>query len=345
MVVWLGLPLAGIGLWGQIYHLSGDAFKPLLVWLILSAPLAYFSRHPAPTMAHTAGLAMAAYVGAFSTSTWLTLADTSWWRGPERPFDPSRWGLSLAGVLLLWAVAAWQAHSRLGTGARVALLIAGGAFMASLGLAHTPLQCEQAWLGMLMVAGIGVCVWFGSWAWGLRGTRLREIGFGLAAAFLYALSFTRFVTDAGQFTSGGIAWALTWGLGGIGLAILGPWDQMQLSKRWIGPLTALLPSGLIFLGIFGLPGWGVGALANFALAGLCVVWMFESAAQEEKALLNRASWILGLLIFTRFVDYLGSLLNSGLGFIGAGLAFLGLAWGLNEGRKSLIENARKQVKP
>src|SRR5688572_13573938 len=42
-VLWLFLPLAGIGLMGQVYQLSGEPLRPLLVALALGAPVAWYA--------------------------------------------------------------------------------------------------------------------------------------------------------------------------------------------------------------------------------------------------------------------------------------------------------------
>ena len=47
--------------------------------------------------------------------------------------------------------------------------------------------------------------------------------------------------------------------------------------------------------------------------------------------------MVGLLMATRFIDYFGSLLTSGSAFIVLGLLFLGLAYGLDRGRRHLLE--------
>src|SRR4051794_33992082 len=42
-VLWLFLPLLGIGLYGQTFQLSGDPVRPSLVWLVLTMPIAWLS--------------------------------------------------------------------------------------------------------------------------------------------------------------------------------------------------------------------------------------------------------------------------------------------------------------
>ena len=43
-ILWFFLPIIGIGLYAQIFNLSGDPVKPYLIWAILSQPLVFFLR-------------------------------------------------------------------------------------------------------------------------------------------------------------------------------------------------------------------------------------------------------------------------------------------------------------
>ncbi len=40
-ILWFFLPIIGIGLYAQIFNLSGDPAKPYLIWAILSLPLVF----------------------------------------------------------------------------------------------------------------------------------------------------------------------------------------------------------------------------------------------------------------------------------------------------------------
>ena len=81
----------------------------------------------------------------------------------------------------------------------------------------------------------------------------------------------------------------------------------------------------------------VGYLANVALVGFCLYAMHVGVLRADKRLINQGVAVLGLLMVTRFIDYFGNLLTSGSAFIVMGLLFLGLAYGLDRGRRHLLE--------
>ena len=72
-IIWFFLPLAGIGLYGQIYQLSGDYFKPTIVWLLLTLPLIYFTPTKHLAFLHTIGLIIAAFIGTFESGSLISL--------------------------------------------------------------------------------------------------------------------------------------------------------------------------------------------------------------------------------------------------------------------------------
>src|SRR5208282_1858705 len=72
LILWFMLPLAGIGLWAQIYQLSGDPLKPVLIWRALGLPLVFLTSNPPLVFLHTVGMACAVFTGAFTTGTWFT---------------------------------------------------------------------------------------------------------------------------------------------------------------------------------------------------------------------------------------------------------------------------------
>jgi uncharacterized membrane protein len=333
-LIWMGLPLAGIGLWAQVYHLSGEPLRPLFAWLLLTLPLAWMARHPAPARLHAFGLLATAFYAAFSSGGTLSLVNNQAAHAAPWP-GLGRWCLNLAGLAFLWALAGLVTQRRLGLPAKTAFLAAACLFIGGLGFAGTPLEIESRGVGMLLACGLGVCFWFGCRAWGLAGPRLRELGFIIVAGLVYCLSFTREDHGADRLGEAGGLHAAFWGLAALLLALFGPWKKMQLSKPWIGRVSALMPLLLVGLALSPAPGWSVGLAANLGLAALCVIWMFESAAQGHGALLDLSTLLLGLLLFTRFIDYFGSLLKSGLGFIATGLVFLGLAFILRRSRDSL----------
>ena len=64
-LLWLFLPLLGIGLYDQTFQLSGDPVQPFLVWLALAAPLAWLSPRPVVATVHTFALVAVLFAGNF----------------------------------------------------------------------------------------------------------------------------------------------------------------------------------------------------------------------------------------------------------------------------------------
>ena len=79
----------------------------------------------------------------------------------------------------------------------------------------------------------------------------------------------------------------------------------------------------------------VGANLLLILTGLALMMDGSGSANEKK--INSGVALIFLVIVTRFIDIFGNLLRSGFAFIATGLAFAGLAYLMNRGRKALIE--------
>src|SRR3989339_291343 len=72
-VLWFFMPVIGIGLYAQIFNLSGDPVKPYLAWLALSLPLAVFSRRKTPAVLAILLTFAVMYYGSFTPGNMLTL--------------------------------------------------------------------------------------------------------------------------------------------------------------------------------------------------------------------------------------------------------------------------------
>ena len=64
-IIWLILPLLGIGLYAQTFQLSGNSIASFLVWLVLTAPLAWRSAHPIVPTRHTGSPVAVLLTGSF----------------------------------------------------------------------------------------------------------------------------------------------------------------------------------------------------------------------------------------------------------------------------------------
>ena len=82
-------------------------------------------------------------------------------------------------------------------------------------------------------------------------------------------------------------------------------------------------------------------IANLILAAFGAGCIISGSKNSNEKLINRGVAVITFTAVTRFVDIFGGLLKSGVAFIITGLAFAALAYGVNRGRKALIEAAKK----
>jgi uncharacterized membrane protein len=331
LVLW---PLAGIGLWAQVYQLSGDPSRPLLTAAALALPVVWKGNSPVAAVLQcllaAMGLFMAVHLGggfahhALATrfhwemqllaAAWLLLLIVGRQRLPERFRS-----LLLAGFLV-WLYSLVMLHGfRLRhqschymAAAGSVLLFWGTVRFMRVGQARAEAD-GSFWLGLLLY--IGSFGWWGrDWMHGI------EVCPELLA-FPFVIS------------------AL-----GVGALLLAP--MPWLAKAWGGErlfkglmLMALVP-GLVIA--FTLNSQGPEAarlLINVGLAAMAVYWMLSGVARGEAAVVNRGMAWLALLLVTRFLDVFSSLLSSGLGFMLGGLVLGALAWGLHRARKRLLAAA------
>lgn len=337
--VWLMLPLAGIGLWGQVYQLSGDPLRPLLVWLALGAPLALL-RPGLPAVVHTAGAVITAYVGAFSADTWLSLGHSN-----ARSFAQLavEHGLALAGLGLLWALILWRARS-LDERVRLLIVLAGCGFLFGLG-AEGPLELDAA-PGMFLLAGAIVLLFWGARPWlELTLAKFEHVGVGAAAVLGYVLTF---LWDEEVRHASLDAPAQLY-LGLVVAAGLGAWGRAVWLER-----TSRSPAYLALVGacaapfvlggalFFGAAESWVALLANLAVLGLGIALLHAAVSEGRRDFVNLGVLFVAGLVTTRFFDLFGTMLESGLGFIVTGLALIGIAYASMRGRQRLLAATQKE---
>ncbi len=337
-LAWMLLPLAGIGLWGQIYQLSGDAFKPLFVTLLLGLPIIWISRGPAAVFGHAALLAVAMFVGGGDRGTWVSL------RGLEFP----RALAPLALGLLLWAGGLFQARRLGGPQTRLLLWMAFLGWVWQLGMVGTPFRLDEH---ILFVSSAALCAiyWAGSRLMDAEGPEFNLRGIFMAALLLYIQSFAwRWHSHSGfSQSAASSAYALALAVGGVLALCLHDFERLcgNAARAWglRALLAAPLLCGLLFMGEMGRP--LAAFLANLSLAGLAVGLMMWGVEMGSTKAINRGIALMGLLMLTRFIDYFGTLFDSGIAFIGAGVLFLVLATLLNRGRQSLLDKAAAASAP
>ncbi len=331
LVLW---PLAGIGLWAQVYQLSGDPSRPLLTAAGLALPLVWNGKSPwaSALMAAlaAAGLFLAVHLGggfahhALATewhwemqvllAAWALLLYVGRERLPERLRS-----LLLAGFFI-WLYSLVMLHGfRLRHQSCHYMASAGSLFLYWGTLRFMRVGPERAeadgsfWLGLLLY--IGSFGWWGrDWQHGIE-----------VCPELLAFPFVISVLGV--------------------IALLGtpmPWlDKARGGQRLFkGLMLMCLAPGVVLALTLDSQGPDLARLLiNLGLAVMAVYWMLSGVARGEAAVVNRGMGWLALLLVTRFLDVFSSLLSSGLGFMAGGLALGALAWGLQRARRKLLDAA------
>lgn len=339
-LVWMLLPLAGIGLIGQIYQLSGATFSALLLWLALSAPVAWLATEGPGGLLHAAGIVVAIWVGAFEASSWVSLHTTgaTMTRAGLASYAPA-----LAGIALLWGAAVVEARRFAGPGSRAALLVALLSFVGALRVFETPLHADDMAGNLLLAGALAALFWGAAPAFDLDPDGVAgDAGHAVCAVLLYGLTFlwhghglydhpAGLAGPAGFLPVGAVAVA-------IGLLILLPWRRLAASNA-SGAVLKALALWPAWLGVFLLaraPYKLIAVLANAGLAALGLWLMADGVARRRPGRVTVGTLLFGVLILTRFLDYFGTMLQSGVGFIVTGLVFIGIAWGMHRARQRLL---------
>jgi uncharacterized membrane protein len=335
--LWFFMPILGIGLYAQIFNLSGDPVKPYLAWAALSAPLAVFSKRPLAAYLTAILLFATVYIGTLSSTGMLALTARYYAQAAQPQWH---WALALAALGAGFALYPGQ---RLYKPLGAALV-----WLFFLLVADTAIKVRSE--ALLLLGGISLVVlWL---AWGSDdGDKAHGLPLTLWTAAVYAMTFFWHHQPGSWYVYGGSDSAagamVVWAACAAALASLALRRQSLLPAGKAEDLTAKTLLAASVLCAFLLFGASEGSakllavIANFILAAFgagCIVTGAESA--DEK-LINRGVLVITLLAVTRFVDVFGGLLKSGMAFIATGLLFAALAYGVNRGRKALIESVKK----
>ncbi|MDA8242596.1 MAG: DUF2157 domain-containing protein [Elusimicrobia bacterium] len=338
-VLWFFMPVIGIGLYAQIFNLSGDPVKPYLVWAALVLPQALLLKRTLTATLVSGLLFLCAFMGAFGRDNVISLtyanrfAETAamipWWHWPLAAAVPA------AGA----AVALYRR-------CHPALRVIGASLAWVLGLlfSYTPLHVKSPAL-LLLAATSAVALWI---VWTPEEERLESRLPHLAwLATVYGMTFFWHYTpslesDPGSSAGGALVWVL---FGAATASAMLRTLVPGLNDRWRMAFRAALviPMFSAFM-LFGATEQGAKAIA--VLANLTIIaagaGLIVNGAQENlEKRINTGVLFIALLVLTRFFDIFGTLLRSGFGFLGTGLLFAALAYGINRGRKALIETVRK----
>ncbi len=327
--LWFFMPALGIGLYAQIFNLSGDPVKPYLAWAALSAPLAFFSKRP-----------VAAYLCAillFAVLYWGTLGSTSMLsltaRYSQAAPPLAHWALAL---LVLAAGLALYPRQRL-----YKPLGAGLTWLFFMLAADTAIRVRST--ALLLLAGMSLTVLWLIWG---REDEEAEPGLPLTlwTGAVYAMTFFwHYRPDTYTLkTDSPYGAAITWAAFAAALLTLALRRQRLLPQGKLEDYLAkaLLAASMLcaFLLFDATTGSAktVAVLANLILAAFGAGCIISGAKSSNEKMINRGVAVITLTAVTRFVDLFGGLLKSGLAFIATGLAFAALAYFVNRGRKALI---------
>ena len=346
-LLWLFLPLLGIGLYGQTFQLSGDPVQPFLVWLALAAPVAWLSPRPVAAIVHTFALVVVLFSGNFliDVATELLAGRAVPARGVLALVHggaPSAWLLTAA---LLAAIVA-QSLRLLPRGHRHHFVGVLAAWVLGVLLAPTAFRLEHP--GWIIVAVLALAVlWLVALAALDTSTEERAPAVLAWLAALYALTFTWHMDDParGATTAAGIAVAAA----AATLAVAGTLalPSVRLSPRpawaWSAKLVLIASVALAFLYLAAdvRAVWAAAVLADLLLAAVAIGLMWHGSVVGEVAHVNLGVGALVVVLVTRFLDVFGGMLQSGIGFIVAGLLLALLAWALERTRRRLIDASRE----
>lgn len=343
--LWLFLPLLGIGLYSQTFQLTGDPIQPFLVWLALTAPLAWLSPRPVTATLHTFAMAITLFAGNFLVEPSSFVFGNGRVSGGLLALTgsprPTAWLLSL-GILAAITV---QSLRLLPRSHRHHCVGIWALWLFSLLVAETPLQLEhQGWvaLGAIALSTLWIV------ALTAMDTSFEERATAIVVwlVALYTLTFTWHLDEPadGDTTFGGVATVVVAWLAAIGGALVLPPARVSPVPGWgLAAKGLLVAPGLLAL-LYLVPDLQAvrvaGLLMNVVLiaVGTGLMW-HGSLARAPRQINLGVLTVVGVLI-TRFLDVFGSMLTSGIGFIVAGVFLAGLSWALERTRRRLIERSR-----
>lgn len=346
-IVWFLLPLLGIGLYGQTFQLSGDPIRPFLVWLGLTAPLAWLSPRPWVAIMHGFVMAAVLFTGNFVMGPAGSLL------GGTAPASgmlaltgghasATAWGLSF---LLLTAIVAQsvrvlpRSHRHHCVGVVVVWIFA-------LLVAPTPLRMEHG--GWVIVAAVALAtLWVGLLT--AMDTSLEERGPAVMTwlATLYFLTFTWRMSDVfdGDVGRGALALVGAAVIAAVGVVLALPGSRLSPLPAWAtaakGALLVPLAIAFVYVAADVELLRTVAAAMNVILVAVAVGLMWHGSLVREPTQVNLGVLVLVGMLITRFLDVFGNMLRSGIGFIVAGLVLAALSFALERTRRRLIGAVRE----
>jgi len=349
-MLWFFLPLLGIGLYAQTFQLSGDPIRPWLVWIALTAALAWTSVRPVVAMVHTAVMVIVLFVGNFVLTDPVSVVMGS--RSASAGLlaitgdlqSPAAWILT---ALVLGAIAL-QSMRLLPQSHRHHFVGVWAFWLFGVLVTSTPLQIHHT--GWIVLAAVAIAT---SWVVVLAAfdTSLEERATSMVVwlGVLYAMTFAWHLDRpaSGEVSAPGLAIVALVALGAIGGAIALPARRLSPIANWARAGKVLLVAPLV-LALFFLANdvrflWAVGIAMNGLLMLVAVALMWHGSLVHDLRHINAGVLVLIVVLVTRFLDVFGSMIQSGVGFIVAGLLLAGLSWALERMRRRLIGAQKEAV--
>jgi hypothetical protein len=208
-------------------------------------------------------------------------------------------------------------------------------------LAPTPFRVEHP--GWIVLATVALTtLWLLVLAYLETSIEERAAATTAWLATLYALTFTWHMDTpaSGDAARSGVALigaSVVLALAGI-LAI--PANRLSARPAWAAAAKAMLAVPILvaalYLGEDVQLVWLAAALMNVFLVAIAVGFMWHGSLEREPAQVNAGVTVLVAVLITRFLDVFGNMLQSGIGFIVAGVLLAGLAFALERTRRRLI---------
>jgi uncharacterized membrane protein len=164
---------------------------------------------------------------------------------------------------------------------------------------------------------------------------------------VYALTFTWHVDSAaaGEASRVGIALVAVAATSALLGAIALPPARLSALDGWGRAAKALLVAPLVagfaYLSTDLSIVWCAAVVMNLVLLAAAIGLMWHGSLARDIRQINLGVLVMVWLLITRFVDLFGSMLESGVGFIVAGLFLAALAWALERTRRRLIAGPRE----
>lgn len=337
-IVWFCMPALGIGLYAQIFQLSGDPVKPFAAWAAISLPLAFLAARKVAAVLSMVLMLAVVFIGAFTPDNMFSLVH--WRFASDASLPPWTNWLSVAAMFgALFCV--YFVRLRPAWADKVAGASLVWAFLALVN--PTAMQLHGPAFILLAAVSLSV-VWMGLGAADERPGRLPMIAwFGIVYLMTFFWHHKPTFSHGTDAPSGIVAAWLIFAAAVV-LTMLRPVKAAGGGKK--GDVAAKLLLMISMVSAFllfdateaGCKAVAVVANALVILAGLGLI--VSGSVESDERRINTGIAAVFLIIITRFLDIFGTLMKTGMAFILSGLVMAALAYFLNRTRKALIDAAR-----